>query len=342
MELIDLYVREVGQRLPEKMREDIEKEIRSLIEDAVEDESRAQEKPADPEMVAAVLKRFGPPEKMAASYLPPRYLIGPDLFPHFITTLKIALPIIAILVAIGFGAQLGVSLQTLADAGQVLARALSGLLTAVIQAFGIIVIVFAIIQWTAPQIKAASSKEWDPRKMKAEPDQERVKPAEAIAGIIFNILAAVVVNFYPQWIGFSTLQNGQWVHAPVLTPAFFQFVPWMTLLWALDSALYLFLFTQGRWSVVTRWISIGLNVGGSIVAFGLLVGPNIVALDPAALTALGWSLPDPAVIRQASQGLATGVRIALGIALAVNLVELGGSLYKLLLRDRLQSAGLLQ
>jgi hypothetical protein len=40
MNLIELYTREVGRNLPEKMRADIEKEIRSLIEDSLEDESQ--------------------------------------------------------------------------------------------------------------------------------------------------------------------------------------------------------------------------------------------------------------------------------------------------------------
>lgn len=37
MNLIDIYVTEVGRRLPAKNRADIEKEIRSMIEDMLED-----------------------------------------------------------------------------------------------------------------------------------------------------------------------------------------------------------------------------------------------------------------------------------------------------------------
>ena len=39
MELIDLYTNEIGRQLPEKIRADIQKEIRSLIEDNLEDEA---------------------------------------------------------------------------------------------------------------------------------------------------------------------------------------------------------------------------------------------------------------------------------------------------------------
>ena len=67
MEMIELYVKEVGRHLPEKMRSDIEQEIRSTIEDTLEDESRQQGRPVDEAMVVEVLKRMGPPRKVEAA-----------------------------------------------------------------------------------------------------------------------------------------------------------------------------------------------------------------------------------------------------------------------------------
>ena len=43
MELLERYVTEVGQHLPSKQRTDLEKEIRSLIEDALDDRSQKEE-----------------------------------------------------------------------------------------------------------------------------------------------------------------------------------------------------------------------------------------------------------------------------------------------------------
>ncbi|HSQ18530.1 MAG TPA: hypothetical protein VLM83_12575, partial [Anaerolineales bacterium] len=76
MELVTRYVSEVGRQLPEKTRADLEKEIRSLIEAALDDRAQKTGRPVDEDMIVEVLKEFGPPEKMAASYLPERYLIG--------------------------------------------------------------------------------------------------------------------------------------------------------------------------------------------------------------------------------------------------------------------------
>ena len=47
MELIDRYVAEVGRQLPEKMRADIENEMRSTLEDMVEDRSQKTGRPVD-------------------------------------------------------------------------------------------------------------------------------------------------------------------------------------------------------------------------------------------------------------------------------------------------------
>ncbi len=88
MNMIDQYIFEVGENLPEKLRADLEKEIRSLIEDTLEERSRTYSRAIDDDMIAEVLKEFGPPERMAASYQPQKYLIGPKLYPTFILVLK--------------------------------------------------------------------------------------------------------------------------------------------------------------------------------------------------------------------------------------------------------------
>jgi len=81
MNLVDRYVNEVGRRLPRKQREDVKMELRSTLEDSLED--RVDGEPSE-EDVEAVLIEFGSPEKVAASYQPSgQYLVGPDMFPFF-------------------------------------------------------------------------------------------------------------------------------------------------------------------------------------------------------------------------------------------------------------------
>ena len=127
MKLIDLYVAEVGRRLPVKQRDDIQKELRSAIEDAVDDAARAQGRPADEAMAADVLRRYGAPEKAAASYLPPRYLIGPELFPAYLQVLGVVSAFVMLALAIAFGADLGASPETRANLGLAWVHTMSNL-----------------------------------------------------------------------------------------------------------------------------------------------------------------------------------------------------------------------
>src|SRR5512139_3498301 len=98
--IIDRYLSAVSESLPAKQRKETVTEIRSLIQDALDDRSKAEGREPDDEMMAAVLKQFGPPEKIVAPYLPEKYLIGPRLFPTFMLVLRIVLPIIAVLVLV--------------------------------------------------------------------------------------------------------------------------------------------------------------------------------------------------------------------------------------------------
>ena len=99
MSLIDRYIAEVGRYLPEKDRSDIEAEIRSTLEDMLEERGE-QAKSADAKVVAETLEQLGDPKLLAAKYAPSRrYLIGPGWYEVYLQTLQrvliIVLPIFA-------------------------------------------------------------------------------------------------------------------------------------------------------------------------------------------------------------------------------------------------------
>ena len=85
MNMIDQYIFEVGENLPEKLRADLEKEIRSLIEDTLEERSRTYSRAIDDDMIAEVLKEFGPPAKngsfLSTAKIPDRAETISDIHP---------------------------------------------------------------------------------------------------------------------------------------------------------------------------------------------------------------------------------------------------------------------
>ena len=75
MRLIDSYVNEIARRLPHGQRDDVREELRSALRDALD--SRI-EGAASEDDVVKLLREFGRPEQVAASYRPEsQFLIGP-------------------------------------------------------------------------------------------------------------------------------------------------------------------------------------------------------------------------------------------------------------------------
>ncbi len=99
MKLIDRYIAEVGKHLPSKNRADIEAEIRSTLEDMLDERVQASgaKDPADEATVLQLLKEYGSPRDVAATYQTHQYqyLIGPRLFPIFERVIRIIFAIVA-------------------------------------------------------------------------------------------------------------------------------------------------------------------------------------------------------------------------------------------------------
>jgi hypothetical protein len=163
-EMIDHYVEEVGQNLPKRLRGDVKADMRSspedsaledsALENSVEDRGQAAgPAPDEEQVVEMLLKEPGPPEKMAAPYLPPKCLIGPKLYPTFILVLKIIL----VVASVGYLIALGVTFsQTAGTPGDVV-DALLGMLprfaSSMFEALGIVGLVFAILERVLPTPK---------------------------------------------------------------------------------------------------------------------------------------------------------------------------------------------
>jgi len=254
--LVDRYISAVSDILPAKLRKDTVTEIRSLIQDALDDRSKTEGHPPDDEMMVAVLKQFGSPENIVAPYLPEKYLIGPRLFPTFLMVIRIVLPIIAVLTLIGFW--IGYNLSGTITAVELftdLFKSFGNALSAVVQGFGNIVLIFAILQWVLPEFKT-KVKEWDPRSLKAISQPDKIKRGELITEIAFTLAALIIFNFYLDRVGIYNNLNGQWSFTPILTSAFNSYIPWLDMLWVLIIVLDIMLIRKGVWQLGTRIFSI--------------------------------------------------------------------------------------
>ena len=341
MKLIDRYVAEVGRRLPlVRGREDIEKELRSTLEDMLEDRAQKAGRPADEAMEIDLLKEYGAPDKVATTYNPHPYLIGPRMFPFFTMILKIVL----FALTIAFVVITGIKIANLAPgmAGPEFAKAigegLAGIVSAAFGAFGNIVLVFAILERFVPasEFKMNEEKEWDPASLTKEPEPNDVKPLEPILAIVFTFIVLSIFNFNHQWIGFYIFSGDTWTVIPILTDAFFRWLPLINIAWVAEILLNGMLLRAGRWGLSTRLVSIGIKIFQIVIGYLLFTGPSILAVTPESLKASG--IFDAEASRILGAMAQQGISALIGLIILKTVIEVIRSVYKLVTQKSSASA----
>jgi hypothetical protein len=302
---IDRYAAQVGRSLPQNKRADIEKEIRSLVEDMLEDRSKAEGREVDEEMTLAVLKEMGEPEKVAAGYLPEKYLIGPRVYPLFMLVLRIVLIVMAGVTAFGLVVSLSREPMLPAEALKATGMAILEYIGTALQILGNIVVVFVIIQWAWPKLEIdLHGEKWNPRELEPVEDPVRVKRFEKLWDIVFALVGLLVFNFYSQYVGIYNLTENGWSFQPLLGEGFFRYLPWFNILWIAGIALNIILLRRGRWDLPTRLGTIAVSIFNIAICGSILAtGPQkLFNIDPLLLPGI---TPEVAEIlgTLASQGL---------------------------------------
>jgi hypothetical protein len=326
MDIIERYVTEVGRHLPEKSRPDVVNELRSTLEDMLEDRARASGHEPDEDMAVELLKEYGAPHKVAASYLPPKYLIGPQLYPGFITVAKIVLPIVLIVFLVMFGFAVAQPGNTLEAVAELFGNIFGG----TVYALGMLMLVFAVIERLSPEAKIPEL-DWDPRSLRpAEILDERPKVVELATNIFFTIIAIVIFSIYGRQLGMIVPQEGIWRMVPIFTEAFFRFIPLFVTLWILSIGRDLWVIAQNRWSVGARAFSGILQMVNIGVLIALMSGAPIINLGPdaqAELTRIFGSID----FVQVNHWINIAMKVLLALALAgsiVQLVQLAAHLFR--------------
>jgi hypothetical protein len=305
-EWIDRYVREVGRLLPPRKQADVEMEIRSLIEDGLESRTAAGGA-RDEAAVFAVLKEFGRPRQMAARYGAPQVLIGPALYPIFLTVLRVVLGVVAAVALFGVAVGIGISggrppiLETVAD-----------FFGTLLQAGAMIVLIFALIERAnRSEFERELEKPWDPRTLPAIEETERVKVGETLVGIGFSIAALVFFNFYLDSVGVYRLPGGEWQRFPIFSEPFRSYVPWLTLWWGATLMLSIVVLVRGHWQAWSRLAQIAVDLFGVGILFSMLTGGPLAV----------WAPLEPAF------------KVTIAIILVVTVVDVVKRLYALVIRS---------
>jgi hypothetical protein len=327
-ELIERYVHAVGEQLPRKQREDVTAELRSLLNEKLDERALDAGRSPDEEMAAAILREFGQPEEIAERYQPaPRYLIGPRLYPAFLLTTKVVLSVVGILLMIGAALQVafGRGLFRPEFTWEALWDGIGWVARVLLVNVAIVAGVFAILERL--QARSGGSEEsraakWDPRELPQQEDPERVSAPDRVWRVYCIVVLFIVLNFSPQYFGVVFFTDDGLYTLPVFEMGVRIPVSLLDVWWVLALALNMTLLRLGRWNFSTRAWEFGLGLFGAGILFLILNGSTFIT-DANWFAEHGW-VESERVARLAERALPLANRVlrgALWLALFITLLS---------------------
>lgn len=189
-ELVERYVHQVGRYLPPQERADIEAELRSQIQDQLDD--RYPEAPTQ-EQVAVVLAEMGHPYMIAASYSGEQYLVGPTLYPYLMLVLRrvwLIVPAIVLFLSV-FGALTATTQRPFFD---LLVETVLAILQATLSLTAVVVLFFAIFERTYKQHEDENA--FKPLELPQVDDPGVIDRFETIASAVFGVIVLLIFVYY--------------------------------------------------------------------------------------------------------------------------------------------------
>ena len=327
--------------------------------DTLDDVAEKSGREPDESMVFEVLQSFGSPSKMAGNYLTKNYLVGPRIYAPFKLVTSIVLAITLAVFLIGLAWSLGQFGEDRSTILQLFANALPDLLGSLLQAFGCVVLLYAILERVLPeqtlhqQVTAwkklsgipflkelmvnskffEQAEGWDPSKLRQRANVEPIDRTGAIVGSSFIIIMIVLFNLLPAYVGVLSFNNTERWFLPLLAPTYTYYLPWWNIFWALGLGLQLTILLMNRWTIATRWIDLGLRVIGIAIVVAMLTGPAVIGINPEHLAVHGTNLEQlPFSASRLIEVLTMAYRVGLIANLIVNAVVLLTQTVKLLAR----------
>lgn len=282
MSLINRYIAEVGRHLPEKDRSDIEAEIRSMIEDMLEERGH-DVKSANDKVITETLEGLGDPQLLAAKYAPPkRYLIGPDWYEGYVKVLQrvlfTALPIFAVVTFI-----LTLTRDPL-DFINAVGEAMGGAFDVGIQILFWVTLVFVFLERSGEKpdgLPTPGSQAWTVAQLPELPRKRQISTAETIMNIAFILFGLI-------WIALPfTIARFEGNPAPVpfIHPNLWNFwLPLFFVIMGLTLVHEVFKLKIGNWTPALTATNVILGLVSIVYIAALVITQNVI--NPAFLDML--------------------------------------------------------
>lgn len=305
-DLIERYIHEFGRYLPRKDRGEIEAELRSLIQDQLDD--RYGGEPTESE-VAHVLTELGDPRVMAASYRPEQYLIGPEAYPYMMMVLRRVWLFVPVIVIFLHVFTLLISSEDRSIVDWLVDPVLSALQITFVFT-GLVVLIFAVLERMDLQYDA-----FNPLELPEVDDPGRVDRFEVVTGLILAIIAMFLFLYYLR-VGGLTLRFDLNNPGDVIPTS----AGWTVALIGVvigQIIMHAVALRQNRWTIGTWLVETVLEVFGVIPLYFAVLKPLVdrLLIDQPDLADV-WPVANAAEIFAVSYAIIT-------------LLNRGGTLFKL-------------
>jgi hypothetical protein len=274
-DLVERYIHQVGRYLPRKERAEIEAELRSQIQDQLDD--RYAGTPTEAE-VAEVLVEFGHPYRIATSYNGEKYLVGPSLYPFMMMILRygwVLVPALIIFLNL-FGAVVSPPEEGVAT---LLVETLLSAIQATLSFSAVVILIFAIIQRSGAEFELKEKEStFDPLTLSKVDDPGVVDRVETAFGLAFGTVWLLVALYWLQVGGitlrFNLADPGDVIPFPTT---------WMILL--IVSAvgqllMNLLVLRQNRWSRGAWLVETALELFGLVCVYFAILEPLFAHISP--------------------------------------------------------------
>ena len=318
MDLIERYLAAIGRNLPARQAPDIEAELRDVLLSRVEEKEAELGRPLNRPEIETLLVGFGHPLVVAGRYRKTQHLIGPEVFPFWLTTIQWGLIILAIvyvvLTALAYLAR---------KPGFEIGAAAPPLVSTAIFLFGAITLTFAAFERFG---KAGFLRDWKPSRL-PPPDRGQRSRYGIVGGIVVDV---VVILWWLGLIRFKDLFPYPVQLSVVLAPVWAAW-RWPILVYlAWEIAADLLALARPAWTRTNTGLLVGHYLYGVAILGEVFQAGHWVTVSSPVVT------PQVLAIIQANFDL--GMRVGIGIAILGILARVGQELWRAYRRGQAPAA----
>jgi hypothetical protein len=301
MTMLDRYLRAVEFWLPRDQKDDVIQELSDDLRSQIEEREAELGRPLTEAEVGALLARRGNPAATAARFLPPGYLVGPELYPVYRFVLKM-LALCYLLPA----ALVGIALMVVNATARPLVPGLTpwGLLaylwTWAVHAFALVTVGFALAQRPSVRERLAG--------LGRRRDPLHASRFDAAAEVVFSV---VMVGLGARLLSGVALADGGIAAGPVAGP----FVWAAMLLYALNAALLMVRIARPRWTPAAARLRLAAT-GALLLVFAAMLAASLLGADAVSIALPGAGAEQAARLQRWANATAW---LTMAVGLMINL-----------------------